>query len=93
MGCVPGAPFSFGTSLFGLLALPIYSSLGSIANETFRTRKLVEVKLKIVAEQESLFEVRPPRPIRRNTSNAPYPQESFDDAQWEDILVIGNLIK
>ena len=44
VGCVAAAPFTFGTSLFGLLALPIYSSLGSIANETFRTRKLVEMQ-------------------------------------------------
>ena len=84
VGCVAGAPFTLGTSLFGLLALPIYSSLGSIANETFRTRKLVEMQLKIVADQEGLFEVRPPRPIRRNISNAPYPQESIEEEQWED---------
>ena len=84
VGCVAAAPFTFGTSLFGLLALPIYSSLGSIANETFRTRKLVEMQLKIVADQEGLFEVRPPRPIRRNISNAPYPQESIEEEQWED---------
>ena len=84
VGCVAAAPFTLGTSLFGLLALPIYSSLGSIANETFRTRKLVEMQLKIVADQEGLFEVRPPRPIRRNISNDPWPQDSFDDEQWEE---------
>ena len=84
LGCVAATPFTFGTSLFGLLALPIYSSLGSIANETFRTRKLVEMQLKIVADQEGLFEVRPPRPIQRNISNEPWPQDSFDDEQWEE---------
>ncbi len=84
VACFAAAPFTFGTSLFGLLALPIYSSLGSIANETFRTRKLVEMQLKIVADQEGLFEVRPPRPIRRNISNEPWPQDSFDDEQWEE---------
>ena len=82
VGCVAGAPFTLGTSLFGLLAIPIYSALGSIANETFRTRKLVEMQLKIVADQEGLFETRPPRPIRRNISNA-YTPESFEDEQWE----------
>ena len=84
VGCVSAAPFTLGTSLFGLLTLPIYSALGSIANETFRTRKLVEMQLKIVADQEGLFEVRPPRPIQRNKSNEPYPQDSFDDEQWEE---------
>ena len=84
VGCVAGAPFTLGTSLLGLLAIPIISAFRSIANETFRTRKLVEMQLKIVADQEGLFEVRPPRPIRRNISNAPWPQESFDEEQWEE---------
>ncbi len=37
-----------------------------------------------MADQEGLFEVRPPRPIQRNISNEPWPQDSFDDEQWEE---------
>ena len=45
VGCIVAAPFTFGTSLFGLLAIPVYSSLSSIANETYRTRRLLQMDL------------------------------------------------
>ena len=36
-------PFTWGFSLFSLLAVPIYSALQSIANETYRTRLFNEI--------------------------------------------------
>ena len=76
-GCIIAAPFTIGTSLFGLLAIPIYSALGSIANETYRTRLLVEMQVKITAEKEGLFEIPPPR---RRAINS----EFYEEEDWED---------
>ncbi|WP_036917171.1 MULTISPECIES: hypothetical protein [unclassified Prochlorococcus] len=83
VGCVVAAPFTFGTSLFGLLAIPVYSSLSSIANETYRTRRLLQMDLEIKADKEGLFEIRPPRPVRRKLSDEAYEQESFENDDWD----------
>ena len=61
-------PFTWGFSLFCLLAVPIYSALQSIANETYRTRLFTEIQTQIIAEKEGLFEN--PR-IRRRGRSAP----------------------
>ncbi len=79
VGCVVAAPFTFGTSLFGLLAIPVYSSLSSIANETYRTRRLLQMDLEIKADKEGLFAIRPTRPFRRKLSGEAYEQESFEN--------------
>ena len=81
--CVVAAPFTFGTSLFGLLAIPVYSSLSSIANETYRTRRLLQMDLEIKADKEGLFEIRPTRPVRRKLSGEAYEQESFENDDWD----------
>ena len=80
--CLIAAPFTLGISLFGLLAIPIYSALSSIANETYRTRRLVQMDLEIKAEKEGLFEIRPRRPIRRKLSGEPYEPESYENDDW-----------
>jgi len=80
--CLIAAPFTLGISLFGLLAIPIYSALSSIANETYRTRRLVQMDLEIKAEKEGLFETRPRRPIRRKLSGEPYEPESYENDDW-----------
>ncbi len=83
VGCVIAAPFTLGSSLFGLLAIPIYSALGSIANETYRTRRLIQMELEIKADQEGLFDIPPDRPIRRRLSGEPYEQESYENDEWD----------
>ena len=83
VGCIVAAPFTFGTSLFGLLAIPVYSSLSSIANETYRTRRLLQMDLEIKADKEGLFEIRPTRPVRRKLSGEAYEQESFENDDWD----------
>ena len=83
VGCVVAAPFTFGTSLFGLLAIPVYSALSSIANETYRTRRLVQMDLEIKADKEGLFEIKPTRPIRRKVSGKPYEPEPYENDDWD----------
>ena len=83
VGCVIAAPFTLGTSLFGLLAIPIYSALGSIANETYRTRRLIQMELEIKADQEGLFDIPPDRPIRRKLSGEHYGPESYESDEWD----------
>ena len=83
VGCVVAAPFTFGGSLFGLLAIPVYSALSSIANETYRTRRLIQMDLEIKADKEGLFEIRPTRPIRRKLSGEPYEPESDENDDWD----------
>ena len=67
VGCIIAVPFTFGTSLFGLLAVPIYAALQSIANETYRTRLFTEIQTQIIAEKEGLFNT--PR-LRRRVGSA-----------------------
>ena len=55
LACLIAVPFTFGTSLFGLLAVPIYAAVQSIANETYRTRLFTEIQTQIIAEKEGLF--------------------------------------
>ena len=83
LGCIIAAPFTFGGSLFGLLAIPVYSALSSIANETYRTRRLVQMDLEIKADKEGLFEIPPVRPIRRKLSDEPYEKESYENDDWD----------
>ena len=83
VGCVVAAPFTFGGSLFGLLAIPVYSALSSIANETYRTRRLVQMDLEIKADKEGLFEIKPIRPIRRKLSGEPYEPEPYENDDWD----------
>ena len=83
VGCVVAAPFTFGGSLFGLLAIPVYSALSSIANETYRTRRLIQMDLEIKADKEGLFEIRPTRPIRRKLSGEPYEPEPYKNDDWD----------
>ena len=74
-----GIPFTFGTSLFGLLAVPIYAALQSIANETYRTRLFTEIQTQIIAEKEGLFNARN-SPIRRRIRSAPaYEEETIEE--------------
>ena len=83
VGCVVAAPFTFGGSLFGLLAIPVYSALSSIANETYRTRRLIQMDLEIKADKEGLFEIKPTRPIRRKLSGEPYDPEPYENDDWD----------
>ena len=70
-------PFTWGFSLFSLLAVPIYSALQSIANETYRTRLFTEIQTQIIAEKEGLF--KKPR-MRRIARSAPiYDEEPIDE--------------
>jgi len=72
-------PFTWGFSLFSLLAVPIYSALQSIANETYRTRLFTEIQTQIIAEKEGLFEN--PR-IKRRVRSAPiYDEEPIDETE------------
>ena len=73
------APFTWGFSLFSLLAVPIYSALQSIANETYRTRLFTEIQTQIIAEKEGLFES---PPVRRRVRSAPvYDEEPIDETE------------
>ena len=83
VGCIVAAPFTFGGSLFGLLAIPVYSALSSIANETYRTRRLVQIDLEIKADKEGLFEIPAVRPIRRKLSGEPYEPEPYKNDDWD----------
>ena len=75
--CIIAVPFTFWTSLFGLLAVPIYAALQSIANETYRTRLFTEIQAQIIAEKEGLFNT---PPLRRRVSSAPiYDEEPIDE--------------
>tara|TARA_A100001388_G_C28453419_1_gene349711 strand:+ start:65 stop:442 length:378 start_codon:yes stop_codon:yes gene_type:complete len=79
ISCIIAVPFTFGTSLFGLLAVPIYAALQSIANETYRTRLFTEIQTQIIAEKEGLFNPRN-NPIRRRFRSAPgYDEEPIED--------------
>ena len=79
LACLIAVPFTFGTSLFGLLAVPIYAALQSIANETYRTRLFTEIQTQIIAEKEGLFNT--PR-LRRRVSSAPiYDEEPIDETE------------
>ena len=72
-------PFTWGFSLFSLLAVPIYSALQSIANETYRTRLFTEIQTQIIAEKEGLFES---PPVRRRVRSAPvYDEEPIDEIE------------
>tara|TARA_B100000609_G_C16801143_1_gene226251 strand:+ start:94 stop:465 length:372 start_codon:yes stop_codon:yes gene_type:complete len=72
-------PFTWGFSLFSLLAVPIYSALQSIANETYRTRLFTEIQTQIIAEKEGLFES---PPVRRRVRSAPvYDEEPIDETE------------
>ena len=72
-------PFTWGFSLFSLLAVPIYSALQSIANETYRTRLFTEIQTQIIAEKEGLFES---PPVRRRVRSAPvYDEERIDETE------------
>ena len=79
LACLIAVPFTFGTSLFGLLAVPIYAALQSIANETYRTRLFTEIQTQIIPEKEGLFNT--PR-LRRRVSSAPiYDKEPMDETE------------
>ena len=79
ISCIIAVPFTFGTSLFGLLAVPIYAALQSIANETYRTRLFTEIQTQIIAEKEGLFNPRN-NPIRRRFRSAPdYEEEPIEE--------------
>ncbi|KGG14997.1 hypothetical protein EV06_1511 [Prochlorococcus sp. MIT 0602] len=39
--------------------------------------------LEIKADKEGLFEIRPPRPVRRKLSDEAYEQESFENDDWD----------
>ena len=74
-------PFTWGFSLFSLLAVPIYSALQSIANETYRTRLFIAIQTQIIAEKEGLFNPRN-HPIRRRVHSAPvYDEEMIDETE------------
>ena len=81
-------PFTWGFSLFSLLAVPIYSALQSIANETYRTRLFTEIQTQIIAEKEGLFNPRN-NPIRRRVRSAPIydeePTDETDDIDEENL--------
>ncbi len=72
-------PFTWGFSLFSLLAVPIYSALQSIANETYRTRLFTEIQTQIIAEKEGLFES--PPVSRRVRSATVYDEEPIDEIE------------
>jgi len=76
VGCIIAVPFTFGASLFGLLAVPIYAALQSIANETYRTRLFTEIQTQIIAEKEGLFIT--PR-LRRRVSSADIDNKKSED--------------
>ena len=44
-------PFTWGFSLFSLLAVPIYSALQSIANEPYRTRLFTGTQTQTIDEK------------------------------------------
>ena len=92
IGCIIGIPFTFGTSLFGLLAVPIYAALQSIANETYRTRLFTEIQTQIIAEKEGLFHT---SPIRRRDSSAyidnKNPEDEFDRLKRLDEDFLNNM--
>ena len=74
-------PFTWGFSLFSLLAVPIYSALQSIANETYRTRLFIAIQTQIIAEKDGLFNPRN-HPIRRRVRSAPvYDEEMIDETE------------
>ena len=79
VGCIIAVPFTFGASLFGLLAVPIYAALQSIANETYRTRLFTEIQTQIIAEKEGLFNTR--RLKRRVGSDPIYDEEPIDETE------------
>ena len=82
IGCILATPFTFGTSLFGLLAIPIYAALQSIANETYRTRLFTEIQTQIIAEKEGLFNN---YPVRRRVRSVPiYDEKPIDKAEKID---------
>ena len=82
IGCILATPFTFGTSLFGLLAIPIYAALQSIANETYRTRLFTEIQTQIIAEKEGLFNN---YPVRRRVRSVPiYDEKPIDEAEKID---------
>ena len=78
ISCIIAVPFTFGTSLFGLLAVPIYAALQSIANETYRTRLFTEIQTQIIAEKEGLFNPRN-NPIRRRVRSVPVYEETKEE--------------
>ena len=88
VSCIIAVPFTFGTSLFGLLAVPIYAALQSIANETYRTRLFTEIQTQIIAEKEGLFNPRN-NPIRRRVRSAPVnegePIDETDDIDEDNL--------
>ena len=88
ISCIITVPFTFGTSLFGLLAVPIYAALQSIANETYRTRLFTEIQTQIIAEKEGLFNPRN-NPIRRRVRSAPVnegePIDETDDIDEDNL--------
>ena len=88
VSCIIAVPFTFGTSLFGLLAVPIYAALQSIANETYRTRLFTEIQTQIIAEKEGLFNPRN-NPIRRRVRSAPVnegePIDETDDIHEDNL--------
>jgi len=77
ISCIIAVPFTFGTSLFGLLAVPIYAALQSIANETYRTRLFTEMQTQIIAEKEGLFKKTRMRRIARSAQI--YDEEPIDE--------------
>ena len=82
IGCILATPFTYGTSLFGLLAIPIYAALQSIANETYRTRLFTEIQTQIIAENLGLFNNYSVR--RRVRSASIYDEEPIDEADKTD---------
>ena len=77
ISCIIAIPFTWGVSLFGLLAVPIYAALQSIANETYRTRLFTEIQTQIIAEKEGLF--KKPRMRRIARSSPIYEEELIDE--------------
>tara|TARA_X000000950_G_scaffold176927_1_gene214778 strand:+ start:301 stop:672 length:372 start_codon:yes stop_codon:yes gene_type:complete len=77
ISCIIAIPFTWGVSLFGLLAVPIYAALQSIANETYRTRLFTEIQTQIIAEKEGLF--KKPRMRRIARSTPIYEEELIDE--------------
>ena len=88
ISCIIAIPFTWGFSLFGLLAVPIYAALQSIANETYRTRLFTEIQTQIIAEKEGLFNPRN-NPIRRRVRSAPVnegePIDETDDIDEDNL--------
>ena len=79
ISCIIAVPFTFGISLMGLLAVPIYAALQSIANETYRTRLFTEIQTQIIAEKEGLFNPRN-NPIKRRVRSASvYDEETIEE--------------